>query len=332
MLKIALIAHNMKFFQEIYDEMHKQFEIRTDFEPQVRLPGLGSTNSGPRSFLRKQKMKSLMSWSDISFFEWTSGYLIEATNLKKKYSKIVTRLHSFEIAYYADKVNWNKVDKIILVCEAMRKRFLKMFPEVPKDKTVVINNVVNLDKLKFIPNKKFQSTLGTLAYISPEKRIYELVLAFAEIHKDMPELKFHIGGPSFEGVDRYYLAIEELIEKLDLMEYVIMDGEVKDINSWFKKIDIFINNSTWESFCLALHEAMACGSYPLVHKWNGAEEFVPEENIFVQNSELKNKVLEFYSWNEKKRRQYLSKFRKTLEDRFGGNKQINEIIEVIKNL
>ena len=76
---------------------------------------------------------------------------------------------------------------------------------------------------------------------------------------------------------------------------------------------------------MALHEAMACGAYPLVHWWNGAEEFVPKENPFIQNYELKGKVLEYYSWDEGKRKQYSNKLRKMLEERFGENKQVKEI-------
>ena len=39
------------------------------------------------------------------------------------------------------------------------------------------------------------------------------ILAFSEIHKEMPNLKLYIGGPVYENEKRYSMALNELVHK-----------------------------------------------------------------------------------------------------------------------
>jgi hypothetical protein len=40
-------------------------------------------------------------------------------------------------------------------------------------------------------------------------------------------------------------------------------------------------------------EAMACGCYTLSHHWEGAEELLPEQNLFFTNQQLQEKLLSY---------------------------------------
>ncbi len=277
-------------------------------------------------------MRALMSWADVSFFEWVDDYLFEATNLKKKYSKIVTRLHSYELFEYAPKINWDYVDKTIFVSKAMQQRFLEMFPAVEEERTVVINNTLDINRFKYTENRENQGNIGTLAYIRPVKRIYDLILAFYDIKKSKPDLRLLIGGDVDKHDKRYYAAIKELIERLDLQDKVILEGHITDTPTWFKKIDIYVNHSWWEGLSGSLLEAMASGCYPLVHFWRGANEIMPDENIYVFSDELKRKVLEYYSCDENKRRERSEKMRNIINERFGGKRQLTDLVDVVKDV
>ena len=54
------------------------------------------------------------------FFEWASVLLANATHLQKQ-SGIVTRLHRYEMYHSVEWVNWEAVDKIILVSQAKKE-------------------------------------------------------------------------------------------------------------------------------------------------------------------------------------------------------------------
>jgi len=39
---------------------------------------------------------------------------------------------------------------------------------------------------------------------------------------------------------------------------------------------------------------MASGCYCLSHIWSGADEMLPPDNLFITNSELQQKIIDFY--------------------------------------
>jgi glycosyltransferase involved in cell wall biosynthesis len=323
-MKLGIVGGSI-FFEPILTELKKRFEIRTTKHYRLLTPFLRNEE---RIF--KYKLNRLMKWADVVFFEWADQYLMWATQLKKK-CKIITRLHAYELFKYADKIDWDKVDKIIFVNKSYKERFLSFFPNY-KNKATVIYNFIDIDKFRPV-NRTFKGNIGALGYINPGKRIYELILAFYEI-KNNNHLKLYIAGPKVDGEEYCFIAIRELIKRLNLDNKVFLVGYIdrnkEDIVKWYNSIDIFISNSYIESFHVALHEAMACGCYPLAHFWEGVEEFVPKENIYITNTELKQKILDYCNWSEGRKKEYSSWIRKEMEMKFGDKKQIHEIINLIK--
>ena len=101
---------------------------------------------------------------------------------------------------------------------------------------------------------------------------------------------------------------------------------------WFKKIDVYLSNAWWEGFSVSLLEAMAAECYPLAHFWRGVEELLPQENIYVSNNELKNKILAYYSLDLAEREKKRKKARQRLVNQYGNRQQINEIINLIDRM
>ena len=62
--------------------------------------------------------------------------------------------------------------------------------------------------------------------------------------------------------------------------------------------DIFISNSYWEGQQVALLEAMATGCYCLSHWWAGAEEMLPQHNLYIKESELIQKIKNYYQMSD----------------------------------
>lgn len=278
------------FFKEIYTDFAAHYET-TVFEPkQYRLPILSRRING---WSYRNGMRTILKQSDACFFEWASEMLEFASHMPK-YAPIITRLHSFELARWADRINWDHVDRIIFVSEAIRLKFIAKYP-AHTSKTVRVYNAILVNK--YIPIwRPFDFSLGMLCTINPIKRVYETILMVKELRDQGYEPTLHIAGGPARGnyEDRYYLAVRGLVKKLDLEEAVQFYGNVDEPAAWLQKIDIFISNSFWEGLQTALIEAMASGCYCLSHFWDGAEEVLPPENIYITDSELMRKLI-FYA-------------------------------------
>ncbi len=228
--------------------------------------------------------------NDVCFFEWASELLAVASHLPKR-CKIVTRLHSFELYEWAPKVNWEVVDSVVFVSQAMRSRFVELYPE-QSHKTEVIYNGVRLDIFQPAPAMEFSFRLGMLCNIVPIKRIYEVVLVLGELRALGYPATLHIGGEPKDDI-RYAQSIYRLVEELNLQDSVKFDGYIDDPAAWLQEIDIFISNSYWEGQQVALLEAMASSCYCLSHFWSGVEEILPPENIYITETQLKDLIIQY---------------------------------------
>jgi len=278
-----------KFFKEIYEDFSIHYETNVFTPRQYRVPILsGRVNY----WAYRNCIRNILKNSNVSFFEWASELLDVATHMPK-YSPIVARLHSFELEEWADRIQWDNVDKIIFISEGIRSKFITSYPD-QAEKTMLVYN--SIPTIKFTPNQRpFDFSLGMLCTFQPIKRVYETILTVKELCDQGYRPTLHIaGGPSQNNFkDRYYIAVNSLVEKLRLQEVVRFYGNVEDPPAWLQNIDIFISNSFWEGMQTALIEAMASGCYCLAHFWDGAEEALPPENIYTTDSDLKTKLIAY---------------------------------------
>jgi glycosyltransferase involved in cell wall biosynthesis len=84
-----------------------------------------------------------------------------------------------------------------------------------------------------------------------------------------------------------------MVERLDLQEKVTFYGNVTDTWNWYQNIDIYVSNSYSEGLQVSPMEAMASGCYTLAHHWSGADELLPEENLYISGQELNHKILTY---------------------------------------
>jgi glycosyltransferase involved in cell wall biosynthesis len=196
---------------------------------------------------------------------------------------------------WVETINWDRVDKIILVSHAKQNEFNQRFPE-QAHKTVVINVAVPLDKFTFEPHP-YTGQIGTLCHITPRKRVYDLILDFYGLLQDQAgsatKFHLHIGGDIHPSYLDYSQAMQDLIERLGMRDAVTFHGKVTEPWNWYHQLDIFVSHSYSEGLQVAPMEAMASGCYCLSHHWAGAEEMLPVENLYVTGEELREKILAF---------------------------------------
>lgn len=320
------IQETWSFFNEIYADLQKHYQVST-FERRTWTLPIFRERVNQRLF--QYDLTRLLKENDVVFFEWASELLVAATRLPKVCG-IVTRLHRYEMYRWVDKINWDHVDKIIVVSEAKRREFSQRFPG-QAGKVVVIPPSTSLEKFTPLP-KTFNGDIGILGNLTPRKRVYELILMFYELKQKRNNMRLHIGG-GMSGADKdYYYALQHLVKELRLQDSVTFYGNVTNTCEWFHNIDIFVSNSYSEGLQVSPMEAMASGCYCLAHRWDGAEELLPEGYLFHTNEELKRMIEEYCELPEAEQLAQKQYMRALAQKNFDLNQTIEKIKGVISEV
>ena len=317
------IQETWGFFNEIFADFQRRYEVSVFEKRSWRLPVF---HARVNQYLYRHDLGKFMSANDVVFFEWASELLVDASHLPKTCG-IVTRLHRYEMYQWVDRVNWDAVDKIIVVSHAKKDEFLTKFP-AQTGKLVVSGPSTSLEK--FTPQPKpFNGDIGILCHLTPRKRVYDLILSFHELVQDTNTLHLHIAGGMDPAFEDYYCALQSIVADLGLQEKVTFYGNVADARNWFHKIDIFISNSYSEGLQVAPMEAMASGCYCLAHHWRGADELLPEEYLYFTDTELRNKILRYYDSPETEKMKQKERMRLIAEERFDINQTIKQVVQAV---
>jgi glycosyltransferase involved in cell wall biosynthesis len=315
-----------RFLSEIYEDFLYHYDTNVFRRRTFNWPIFRNRIN---QYLFTADLQAFMRTNDVVFFEWSSGLLSAATRLRKQ-SAIVTRLHRYEMYRWVDRINWEVVDKVILVSQAKKQEFMQRFPDHGQ-KAVVIPVGVDINKFKPTP-KSFNGDIGILCDLSPRKRVYELILLFGELIQKNNRLHLHIGGGIRDLHVDYYLAICNLIKDLNLQDKVILYGHVSDAANWYRDVDIFISNSYSEGLQVALMEAMASGCYCLAHRWKGADELLPDANLYFTNRELEEEILDYCELPEEEKKQRRNGLRSVSCEKLDINLIKAQIRQVIEDL
>ena len=197
----------------------------------------------------------------------TYAQLYSAFFLSKK--KLITTEHNTDnrrrnkkIFKVIDYFMYKKYKKIICISEAV-KESLNDWLNSTKEKSIVINNGINLEKYKNAKKLKKSdfkiseenTMLVNIARFSNQKNHLKLIEAMQYTKKDIH--LFLIGDGELKD------KIKKKINELNLNNRVHFLGLRDDVERILKTADIFILPSLWEGFGLAAVEARASG-LPLI--------------------------------------------------------------------
>lgn len=301
------IEDTWDFFHEIYAEFQAHHDVTLFTRRSTTLPIM---NARLNQTLFKRDLQAFLRANDVVFFEWSSGLLAAAARLPKS-GGIVTRMHRFEMYQWADRINWDNVDRLIVVSQAKQDEFVARFPRHAHI-VEVITEGINLDKFPFRP-KPFRGNLGILCHLRPRKRVYEAILAFAGLCRERDDLHLYIGGGGAEGFHEYPIALTQLVAKMGLQEKVTFDGKVTDNTAWYGKIDVFMANAYSEGWQVSLIEAMASGCYCVAHQWAGADELMPPETLYFTDLEFQQIIRTYCELPEAERQRQIACLRQLAE-------------------
>ncbi len=281
-------------------------------------------------WLAARALRRFFRRSDVVFFEWAGPILAFASHLAGR-APVVVRLHSYELFDQAPSVNWQAVRHVVLVSRAMQRRFLAAYPEMT-GRTSVICNGVNLEAFGR-SRRSHGRTIGMLCNLVPVKRVYEVILAAHAANAQGADLTLRIGGSPGDGPEakRYHTALTRLVSDLDLGQRVIFEGRIDDAPDFLQGIDVFVSNSYWEGQQVALLEAMAAGCHCLSHRWEGAEEVLPEDCLFASEGQLVQKILAFCALSETERTDRQARLRQIAAHAFDGRDMTQHLAQVIED-
>lgn len=318
------IEETWDFFHEVYADLRAHHDTTLYERRALSVPLVGRRLA---PYWSRRNMTSFLKRQDAVFFEWASELLATASTLPKACG-IVARLHRYELYQWADRIDWNTVDRLIVVSQAKLREFAAAFPE-QTHKVVMIPEAVSVQRFQPVP-KRFNGDIGILCHMRPRKRVYELVLAFYELIKQRSDFHLHIGGGRAAGVGEYDEAVRQLVDRLGLRDKVTFYGHVTKPEEWYPKIDIFISNGYSEGLQVSLLESMASGCYALSHHWDGADELLPASNLYYTNSELVEQLLRHADKSEAERAEDSAWMRRTVCDGFNVDVTKVKIRQVIE--
>jgi glycosyltransferase involved in cell wall biosynthesis len=235
------------------------------------------------------EMYQLMKWSDISWFEWCTDMVVEASKLPKV-CKNVVRLHRFE-AYqnWPAQVQWENIDKLITVGNSFVKdALLSRVPNIDGHTSLItIPNGVNLDRFRFVERKKGKN-LACVGYLNLRKNPMFLLQCMQKLHYIEPACRLFFGGTFQDPMLEQY--VRHMVYTLGLTDAVFFDGWQQDVNSWLHDKHYIVSASIGESQGMGLLEGMACGLKPVIHNFPGAGRIFPSEFLFDISEEFCNQI------------------------------------------
>jgi len=144
-----------------------------------------------------------------------------------------------------------KCDAIFVVNSKIKETILKLNPK-HKGRVFIIPNMIKPPKIKSSDTKQNDIiTIGAAGRLSKEKGLEYLIQAAKILQINKVDFQIIIAG---EGEERR--SLENLIIKLKLQKHVKLLGWIKNMESFYSKIDTFCLPSLEETFGIVLLHAM----------------------------------------------------------------------------
>jgi len=200
-------------------------------------------------------------------------------NVMHEWAVLKTLPHQFVM----DRLLRGKTDIAVGVSQGVCD-FLVAARSVPRNKTRVVWNGVNLNNFKTVEPEKVQAfkkqfslvpqhkIVGTVTRLREEKGNRHFIEAAPQVRREFPDARFIIVG---DGPQRDEL--EALAKKLKLDGKLHFAGFVSEVAVALAAMDIYVMASLTEGFPFALAEAMAAGKTVAVTNVGGMKEMVQHE-------------------------------------------------------
>jgi|GEM_PF-197063 len=268
------------------------------------------------------QMYELMKWSDISWFEWCTEQVVEASKLPRVCWNIA-RLHRWE-AYedYPKRIMWESIDALVMVGNSfVAKALRQQVPNIDSlTRVLTIPNGIDLNKFQYV-ERKHGKNLACIGFLTARKNPMFLLQCMQKLHFIDPQYKLYFAGDFRDGTLEQY--VRHMVNELGLAEVVFFDGWQNDINKWLEDKHYIVSSSIGESQGMGIIEGMARGLKPVIHNFPGAGEIFPQEFLFGISEDFCRLVLSqsYEPW----------RYREFVSARYPLSTQLDSIDQVLRH-
>jgi glycosyltransferase involved in cell wall biosynthesis len=187
----------------------------------------------------------------------------------------------------------------------------------PKEKIHVIPNGIEMDdndeETRLAKRREFRELhsismevplVGTVGQLVPLKGQRDLILAAAEVVKEVHDAHFVIVGQDNTVDKKFRQELRRLAKVSGLEECILWLDWTDDLTSLFAALDLYLSPSHSESFGIATLEAMASGLPIVATRTDGSLELLKRKELLVPFGEpvrLANRMIELLKDEEKRR-------------------------------
>ena len=217
--------------------------------------------------------------ADIVWLEWCWDHAVWATRSGLLDGKpCVLRLHSIEALQtdFPAKIDWSRVHRLVLVGEDVADVLGARFPDIGVPFTVIPNGI---DLTRFVPGEPDRFRVGWVGHIEPKKNPMLLLQVAHRLRRADERYTVHVAGAFTDLRTARYM--RQMVPALGLAGAIHFDGVVHDMPRWYAEIGVLLSTSMYESFGMAIGEAMAVGAFPVIHDFPGAASLWPQECLFA---------------------------------------------------
>lgn len=222
----------------------------------------------------------------VAYLEGAATYYVaDHVHAAKKCAFVHTDYYISGYRRYLDKDCYDKMDKIFVVSEDVKRSVCEMYPE-HANKVKTFRNILDVGEIRRKAELKggftdsFKGvrllTIGRLHY----RKAYDAAIETMKLLKERGEnVKWYVLG---EGAEREKL--EQLIEKAGLQKHFILVGAVDNPYPYLKQCDIYVHATRIEGKSIAIEEAQILGKPIVASRTTGAEEQIMngENGLLVQ--------------------------------------------------
>jgi len=206
----------------------------------------------------------------MSFFT-LNNFINILSNIGNKKIKVIVSVHNVlsmkfhnsfkdKLTKFLIKILYNKANIVIAVSRGVREELIRDF-QIEPEKIRLLYNPVDIKKIQCLANEKVNDEwfnddvpiLINMGRIAEQKGQWYLIRVFSKV-REKKECRLVIRG---NGELKPYL--EKLVRDLDLINDVKFLGWQDNPFKYISKASIFVFPSLWESWGLAIIEAMVCG-------------------------------------------------------------------------
>ncbi len=237
-------------------------------------------------------------------------------------------------------------NRIVAVSQAAARRFQGRLGRAFRGRVEVIHNSV--DAARFCPDPQSRketrralgveaaTVAGIVGQLTPRKGQLELIEAFAELSRTVPDAALLVvGEPIFNRDGEYAQSLASAADRLGIADRVRFLGPREDIPAIMRALDLLVVNSRVEPFGLTVIEAMASGTPVLATAVDGINEIVRHgENGWLVSARDRRSLVEalFGLVRDRKLRERLAlEGRSDAVRRFSTDRFLNQIEAVYRD-